>query len=295
MALVDWRLGEDVKLAVIIHRFDRFRDPPSAPGQRARDYYLLGAILDRWAERGHQWALSTPNDPVDADAAFYHVDGTIVPDEYTDFAGRYGTVVNGRTSDISKRAISRNLVTPQSDWSGQVICKSNLNNSGQMELLQNERAVAAGQAPLHRIKPVSHKYAIFRSVADVPDVIWNEPQLVVEKFLPESNGDGSYSLRSWVFCGPNERCTRLIVEKSVSKARDIIATEPCEVPDAIRAERERLGFDYGKFDFAIPEEGPVLFDANRTPGNPRTIQDMVDAGAANLADGLERLLKERFG
>lgn len=280
-----------MKLAVVIHRFDRFRDPPPAPGERCRDYYLLGGILDRWAERGHAWELTTPDDPIDADAAFLHVDGTVIAEEYSQFAARYGVVVNGRTTDISKRTISRNLVQPGSDWTGQVICKSNLNNSGQMELLQNERAMASGHSPLHQVKPVSHKYAIFRSVADVPDAIWNEPQLVIEKFLPESNGDGSFTLRTYTFLGPRERCTRLIVPNNVSKASDILRHEVTEVPAGLRLERERLGFDYGKFDFVMYDGVPVLLDANRTPGNPRLLQDYVEQRAKNLAEGLDLLLR----
>ena len=101
----------------------------------------------------------------------------------------------------------------------------------------------------------------------------------------------AFSLRTWVFLGERERCTRHIVPNSISKANDVIRSEPCEVPKAIRDERLRLGFDYGKFDFVIHEGQPVLLDANRTPGNPRNLQDHVKKGAQNLAEGLDALLR----
>ena len=61
--------------------------------------------------------------------------------------------------------------------------------------------------------------------------------------------------------------------------------------EALRAERERLGFDYGKFDYVIHRGTPVLLDANRTPGNPRSLQEHVKKGALNLAEGLDALLR----
>jgi hypothetical protein len=52
------------------------------------------------------------------------------------------------------------------------------------------------------------------------------------------------------------------------KVGSAIAHESAQVADALRAERARLGFDYGKFDFISHDGRPILFDVNRTPGAP---------------------------
>jgi hypothetical protein len=61
------------------------------------------------------------------------------------------------------------------------------------------------------------------------------------------------------------------------------------VPDFLRAERERLGFDYGKFDFVIHDGQAVLLDANKTPGPPPSSPDAMERNA-RLAGGIEMML-----
>jgi len=60
------------------------------------------------------------------------------------------------------------------------------------------------------------------------------------------------------------------------------------------AERERLGLDYGKFDFVVHEGRPVLLDAAPTPsygfrGGGREVQQRI---SATLAAGLEGWLRQ---
>lgn len=62
------------------------------------------------------------------------------------------------------------------------------------------------------------------------------------------------------------------------------------MPPELRAERERLDFDFGKFDFVVHEGEPLLLDANRTPGMAQAIQPLIAKGAPNLAEGLNALL-----
>jgi hypothetical protein len=62
------------------------------------------------------------------------------------------------------------------------------------------------------------------------------------------------------------------------------------VPEALRAERARLGFDYGKFDFVVVDGEAVLLDANRTPSAPPPSAAM-DRSNAHLAGGLDAWLE----
>ena len=283
-----------MRLAVIVHRWDRFEPiPAGAPGGPRASSYLLFDILEEWRALGHDWVVATPDRAEEADAAFLHVVPTIVDDEHRQLAASYSFTVNGAAWDIRKRRVSRHLLEPGADWRGPVIVKSDLNNFGKIEQLHNIRAVEAGHAPPHRDLPRSTDYRLYAALGDVPQPFWDDPGMVVEKFLPERNCDGTFTLRTWVFLGPRERCTRLIGPNPVSKAAQVLDYQPAEVPDEIRAERERLGFEYGKFDFVIHEGTPILLDANRTPGNPRTLQEHVKKGAANLAAGLDALLRAR--
>jgi hypothetical protein len=98
------------------------------------------------------------------------------------------------------------------------------------------------------------------------------------------------SIRIWVFMGSRERCTRHVSSDPIVKASNIISRTLSEVPAALRAERARLGFDFGKFDFVIHEGQPILLDANRTPGSSPALREFLLDGARNLADGLEELI-----
>jgi hypothetical protein len=283
-----------MRLAIITHRWDLFHSLPEGHPRGPRpSAYLLHDILECWRVMGNEWATTTPARPLDADAGFLHVVPTLVAPDYRRLADSYRFTVNAETWDIRKRIVSRNLLSSDSDWSGPVIVKSDLNNFGKIEHLHNLRARRVGQRPPHRNLPPESGYEVYDRLSEVPGPIWHDNRFVVEKFLPEDNGDGTFSLRTWVFLGERERCTRHIVPNSISKANDVIRSEPCDVPLPIRDERSRLGFDYGKFDFVIHQGQPVLLDANRTPGNPRNLQDHVRKGAQNLAEGLDALLRAR--
>ncbi len=115
--------------------------------------------------------------------------------------------------------------------------------------------------------------------------------LVVEKFLPEREGK-HYVLRTWVFMGSKERCTRQVASDPIVKAGKVLRYERAEVPNALRAERARLSFDFRKLDFVMHAGEPVLLDANRTPGIAAAIRPLMKAGAPLLVEGLAELITQ---
>ncbi len=137
-------------------------------------------------------------------------------------------------------------------------------------------------------QPPLPDYLIYDTLRDVPEAVWREDGLVVARFLPERQGENNV-LRVWNFLGAYERCSWYTSPEQVIKGRSTVAFGPAEVPDEIRAERERLGFDYGKFDFALGPDGPVLYDAKRTPGYLSRRADLMDAEAPKMAAALLRL------
>ena len=277
------------RIVVITHAYDRFIEQagPEAP-QQSR--YLLFGVLREMADRGHDVKVAVgPSTVEDGDLAILHTDCSVTPPDYLALAERFPRCVNGRVRDITKRVTSGALLAPGDDWSGPVIVKSNLNAKGFPETQQNIAAKKRGQPAPHPEAPFLMQYKIYDSPAALPEMAWSSPHLVVEKFIPEPADEG-FAMRVWVFMGPRERCTRYLAKDRMIKAEDIVDREAIEVPEALREVRERLGFDFGKFDFVMHEGRAVLLDANKTPGTARAVDKVVKAGTQNLANGLEALL-----
>jgi hypothetical protein len=281
------------RIVVVTHEFDIFayrRGGPDAPRQ---SQYMLFDVLQHLEARGHDYRLTRGPKALPGDLAILHVDLTVVPDEYLELGREYSRTLNFRATDISKRAISPIVVGPGDDWPGPVIVKSNLNCNGMGEEMHNLRAREAGRSRPHPALGKTPPHLLLDRLAEVDDAVWANPSLVVEKFLPETDADGGYIFRTWVFMGSHERCTRFVGPNWIGKASEAVRYEPMEVPANLRAERDRLGFDYGKFDFVMHEGQAVLLDANRTPGTARSVEALTKGGSANLAQGLREIIEAR--
>ena len=96
--------------------------------------YLIHHLAQVWREDGLEVVyLYGIERFVPADLVLVHVDLTVVPESYLEFAARYPIVLNGRVQDIRKTVTSRYLVQPGDDWDGPVIVKSDLNCGGAAE------------------------------------------------------------------------------------------------------------------------------------------------------------------
>lgn len=76
------------------------------------------------------------------------------------------------------------------------------------------------------------------------------------------------------------------------KSNAILASETIAVPEELRAERHRLGFDYGKFDFVVRDGVAILLDANKTPWMPGAAPGFA-AAIPNLAGGIDAWLRRQ--
>ena len=208
-----------------------------------------------------------PCDLPAADVAFLHADCTEIPAEYTDALSRYPAAVNGTTGDVTKRAISRHLVTSATEYQGPVIVKTNRNSGGFPEALHASVALEERGEVSPPVRYMKGRYPIFESPCHVPAHVFGDPDLVVEKFLPEKDERGYY-VRYWVFLGDRERCSRYLEGQPIVKGDNALERVPVPVPDELREWRKRLGFDYGKFDFVVRDGVPILLDVNRTPTVP---------------------------
>lgn len=262
--------------------------------------YLVGLVAARWRECGIEVKEVRGLDRFeDADLAVQHVNLTVVPREYVQLLDRYPVVINRGAVDISKSRVSTNLVGPGDAYSGPVIVKTDRNFGGRPEEALRRQGHWGKQlgsrvlerlsrrfAPLTARTRTLKRYPVFPSLDAVPDAVFANPHLVVEKFLPEFH-DGCYWLRTYVFLGDRHVGGLASARQTPVKAANTVSSETIPVPDELHAARARLGFDYGKFDYVVHDGRIVLLDANRTPTyatvppSPRVL-----TLARTLADGV---------
>jgi len=258
--------------------------------------YFLALLIECWQAAGIEVVLLFGAEQfVPADILILHVDMTVIPEAYCTLARRYPLVINGGVTDISKRAVSSQILGPEDPYSGPVIVKTNLNAGGIPErtlawrtpwrrltgkILKNLPWALTGA--LH-----PHAYPVFPDLHSVPRLAWRNPRLVVEKFRPEREGE-LYCVRHWVFFGDREFNYRAFSPEPVVKAGNTVHREwKMPVPDELRALRTKLGFEYGKFDYVVVDGETLLLDANRTP---TILPGKGKVLAEELADGLHAFL-----
>jgi len=272
--------GKMTRIAIITHKFDKF----------ARRFYLLSGILREVGRTGVAIEITHGHRRfVDADLAILHVDATVVDPHYTALARRYPRTINLGIRNIRKSLISGAVLSRGEAWDGAVIVKTELNARGAPELYHNQVAALRGKPAPHPEVAALRDYVLFDRVGDVPEEVWRDPQLVVEKFMSERDPRG-FALRTWCFMGNRETCSRCVSAEPVVKGSSIIVRELASVPDELRAARARLGFEYGKFDFVLHDGKPILLDANFTPTVPENLSEELSRSAKELAQGLLAML-----
>lgn len=263
-------VGAPKRIVVLFHPGDRYHGPST---------YIVDHLARCWREDGHAvtYVFGTRR-VVGGDLVFLHVNLSVVPEEYLDFASRYPIIVNGRIRDIRKSTTSQNLLCRDDPWSGRVIVKSDLNYAGEPERMLRRswlwhrstawRALGAFAAgPGERGDPFRswRDYVVYDRLSDVPDAWFNDPRVVVERFKPEFE-DGLYHLRMYQFLGNRGSWSRLASPQPLVKAGSSVRVERVEPEPEIVAWRERLGMDYGKLDYVRHNGEVVLLDANKTTG-----------------------------
>jgi hypothetical protein len=266
----------------------------------AIDPYLINSIAARWKNMGHEVIVSdleNENLP-EADVAILHIDQTVVPDSFIDRLSEYPVVLNRNVLDISKSRISANILNQNDSYPGPVIIKTNANCGGVPEMKlklysqPNEVKKITVKLSWEETDVMDHKkYPILRSMENVPIGVWNNKNLIVEKFLPERKEDLFY-LRYYMFLGSTEWASRFGAKEPIVKFSKM-ATEdkPISIPEELRSLRKEFGFDYGRFDYVIHKGKLVLFDVNKTiGGGSQALLEAYSTQLDNLADGIKEFL-----
>jgi hypothetical protein len=256
-------------IAILFHKHDR---------ELNLERYVITSFARIWREEGHEVSFLFGLEKfVPADLGILHVNLSVVPDEYLEFARRYPIVLNGEARDIRKSTISENLVRRGDCYQGRVIVKADLNHGGIPErrlsrsrLLRSSRLARKISRRLSRSRATRGidrpmAYRVYERPADVPAAYFDAADLVVERFLPEREGD-LYFARSYQFLGDRWTCARLAARQPIVNGKTMIRSERVDPHPEIVERRHKLRFDYGKFDYVIHEGRPVLLDANKTTG-----------------------------
>jgi len=272
------------KVSILLHEHAAW-DDTSHP--------FIWSLAETWKDSNIEVEIlkGIPQGKVATDLLISHVDLTVTPAEYLEFIERFPKVVNRGITDISKRNISNNLVTPGHDYTGQVIVKTNLNYGGLQEFivddLAGKRTMYEGtiQRPWRKVDYLDPgKYPIFESIRHVPPGVWRNANLVVEKFMPEREGE-YYCNRVALIMGEKVVCGRAYSLSPIVKGAGIVRSDPIETPVEFKRIREQYAIDYGKIDY-VEHDGVIhVFDVNKTPGGLRD-QEINMRLARKLADGL---------
>ncbi len=264
--------------------------------QDVPDYYAISLLSKAWREQGLDVEFAREY-AENARICILHHDKTRLRKDGLPVAPHGAKSLNGDVLDISKRLFSTLLLTPESDWTGPVIVKSDLNHFGLQDggdaraslVMRARRRLARHSWRWARMLPEKH-YPVLPSLDDVPNWVWADPDLLVEKFLPEYSDDGLYCVRGWVFFGDQGYAYRCLSSDPLVKAASLVRTEFLDaVPAELAALRKKMKFDFGKFDYVEHDGAPILLDANKTPTYPGA-NGVLTPRTRQLAKGIEAFL-----
>ena len=273
-------------IAILFHGNNRKHDLSS---------YAIAFLAEFWRQDGNRVRyLFGTRKFVPADLLLIHVDLSIVPDEYLEFASRYPIALNKVPKDIRKSQVSTNLVRRGDSYLGRVIVKSDLNSGGSPEQILRRNSSRWRQLLPNHFFPdnadsssfgASFGYRIYDSVAEVPCADLEQNDIVVEKFLPEKE-ENLFFVRHYEFLGDRSTCTRLASRDPIVKDQTVVRIEEIDPHPEIVEARKRLNFDYGKFDYVLHDSRPVLLDTNKTTGADRVSSRELNARRRHRANGI---------
>lgn len=275
-----------MRIAILFHERDRSRNLLR---------YDIMHVARYWQDAGHDVIPVFGTEKfIPADIALLHVDLSVVPQRYFDFANHYRFCLNKRAIDIRKSVISRQLLQQHDRYDGPVIVKSNDNCGGVPERLNGNLYSLAALRLRQLQRRLQHRmlirepsdYRVFDHLSNVPRDVFLRSDLIVEKFLPERDGD-FYCTRAYLFLGGGQNCQMTVSRNPVVSVGNCERLVECDIhPQAIEWRRQ-LGFDYGKFDYVIHDGEAIMLDANKTTGSGNLIGNpMIERFRKMRAEGL---------
>jgi len=285
-----------MQIAILFREVDKDKD---------LSCYTIHHIAELWKKSGLNVVyVFGVEKKVPADVLIVHIDFSIVPKEYLDYASNYPIVLNGQLANICKSGFSEGLLDSKSDWSGKVIVKSNLNHGGIQEQIYNStlrkphidlywRVISKVKRIIGREPLFSdpYDYKIFDNIGMVPKYWFHSSNAIIEKFVPEIENN-LYHIRMFQILGDHWICERLASPNPIVKGGNCVKVEIVEPEKEVFEWCKELKLDYGKLDYVVHNGKPILLDVNKTIGATGLINKKEnDKKRQFLSEGIYSYLK----
>jgi hypothetical protein len=274
--------------------------------------YFIEVIARCWREAGHKVVfINGLQKNITADVAILHVNLSVVPDEYVRYVMQFPVTLNLNVTDIRKRTISQNQVQPNDDYDGPVIVKTDKNCGGIPESKIYNQALPKRRSLMRYVRKSVRKtrnlgiklnllktntsrlveteyrelFQVFDDKDSVPKYFWQNDDWIIEKFLPEIE-DSRFVIRNAYFLGDKMICFKTFSSDPIVKEEKEVRSQKIEMPDEIIRIRNKFGLDYGKIDYVMHNEEPVVLDIGKTIGGGDYGRDT----ALTLAEGIHSYL-----
>jgi hypothetical protein len=276
--------------------------------------YTLNSLLGFWRQMGLSILFQSGLPPwgtVAAEIAMNHICATRTPAPYLNYLCRFPTVINGALVDTSKQLYNRDLLSRGNRYDGPVIIKTKLNSGGANEhkhageLTRYLNALLRASArPFRRnthwsttARLKSRHYPVYDSPSLVPAEVWTNPNLLVQKFQPELEGDNLYRLRSWYLLGDRGFHVVTVGKEPIVKGVNIVDRRVANdgTPTELAEVRKTMRVDFGRFDYVMVGGKAVVYDINRTPKNSPEAVAKYATQWRGLAEGIAAFTRDRVG
>ena len=245
--------------------------------ERAHPYlirkYQISHMARYWRKCGYQVKfLRGISEFVPAQVCIVHVDLSVVPESYLKFANQYPATVNGKISDIRKSVVSQAILGIDESYQGQVIVKTDLNYAGLPEKVLKSSIFRLAISKIKKYcslqdsqLPRQSSYIVYENKDNVPESVRQNPDFVIEKFNPNREGS-QFSIRFFKCFGSNYECTKNFSNEPIITSFNTTKREAVIPHKAILEYRQKIGLDFGKIDYFMDGDQPVVIDVNKTPG-----------------------------
>ena len=261
--------------------------------------FAIDLLARLWEQDGHRVTrVYGTRRFIPGDVVIVHVDLSVVPDAYMEFAMRYPVAINGQLRDVRKSVISRQLVGPRDGYDGPVIVKTDRNYGGIPEKVRQHPGLfdKALRAIDRKLRGIRGMYRVYEHPRLVPSELFRDPDYVVERFLPELDQVGNYCLRTHIFLCKRSTSLLLRAREPVVSAANACSVEMVEEHPDIAQLQQQLHIEYGKLDYVVHDGRLTLLDVNKTVGvsPPALDVDGLENQRRHRAEGLYELLAERL-
>jgi len=254
---------------------------------------LLAPLVRRGVDIKIRANPRTDNFPA---VSLMHVDLTELPSHFAILHRHHQHCLNGHVHSIAKPRYSSLAVgADQRTYRGPVIVKTRLNHRGLPELRARVRRGEFGPAEQlnwpQLVATYAPPYQVFADAEQVPQTVWDNPRLFVERFAPGSLQLPVVKYR-YNFFLDQSFTTRAVFNSLLCEADSLLELRFIQQPaPELLAIREKMQLDFGAIDYFVTASGVSIIDVNKTAvlqqgwvEEYRPVANFINGAAAAVAE-----------